>query len=194
MSNSNQQATASTETALALRNLYLTRAAFSITWVILIALFSKSSATAAAILLTIYPLWDLTATYFDIRANKNAPSKTPQLVNMAISLITAIAVVFALQRGVPQALIVFGIWAILTGLTQLVLALRRRQLGGQWPLIISGGQSMIGGTSFILLANDPTMGITSLAGYAGFGAFYFLLSAWRLSKVNGTPVVNTSAA
>ena len=49
-------------------------------------------------------------------------------------------------------------------------------------MIISGGQSMIGGTSFIILAHDPKMGIASLAGYAAFGAFYYLLSAFRLSK------------
>ncbi len=49
-------------------------------------------------------------------------------------------------------------------------------------MIISGGQSMIGGTSFIVLAHDPTMGITSLAGYAAFGALYYLIAAIRLSK------------
>ena len=49
-------------------------------------------------------------------------------------------------------------------------------------MIISGGQSIIGGTSFILLAHDPTKGITSLAGYAAFGAFYYLLAAYRLGK------------
>ncbi len=41
---------------------------------------------------------------------------------------------------------------------------------------------MIGGTSFIVLAHDPTMGITSLAGYAAFGALYYLIAAIRLSK------------
>jgi uncharacterized membrane protein HdeD (DUF308 family) len=80
-------------------------------------------------------------------------------------------------------LIVFGVWAILSGLIQLVLGLRRRKsLGAQWPMIISGGQSMIGGTWFIILAHAPTMGIASLAGYAAFGAFYYLLTAFRLNK------------
>ena len=83
----------------------------------------------------------------------------------------------------PNALIIFGIWAILTGLIQLILAIRRRkQLGGQWAMIISSGQSMLGGSSFILLAHAPTSGINSLAGYATFGAFCFLLAAIRLVK------------
>ena len=171
------------ETARSLRKLYFTRAAFSVVWVILIALFAKTSITIASILLVIYPAWDVIGTFFDIRANRNSPNKTPQYVNIVISGITTIAVGIALQKGVPETLIVFGVWAIGTGLIQLILGLRRRKiLGGQWPMIISGGQSILGGTSFILLAHDPTKGITSLAGYAAFGAFYYLLAAFRLSK------------
>jgi uncharacterized membrane protein HdeD (DUF308 family) len=166
-----------------LRKLYFTRAAFSIVWVILIAIFAASNFTVATFLLIIYPAWDVLGTFWDIRINQGASSKTPQYINAAISILTTIAVGLALQHGVPQALIVFGIWAILTGLIQLILALKRRTLlGGQWPMIISGGQSIIGGSSFIILAHDPKMGITSLAGYAAFGAFYYLLSAFRLKS------------
>jgi uncharacterized membrane protein HdeD (DUF308 family) len=165
----------------ALRKLYFTRAAFSVIWVILIAIFAASNFTVASILLIIYPAWDVFGTFLDIRANKGPSSKMPQYLNAVISTITTIAVALALQHGVPEALIVFGIWAMLTGLIQLILALRRRkELGGQWPMIISGGQSIIGGSSFIILAHDPKMGIASLAGYAAFGAFYYLLSAFRL--------------
>jgi hypothetical protein len=171
------------QTARSLRKLYFIRAAFSVSWVILIALFAKTSIGIATILLIIYPAWDVVGTFFDIRANPAIPSKTPQYVNAVISGITTVAVGIALQRGVPEALIVFGAWAIGTGLIQLILGLRRRKLlGGQWPMIISGGQSIIGGTSFILLAHDPTKGISSLAGYAAFGAFYYLLAAFRLAK------------
>lgn len=171
------------ETAKSLRKLYLIRTAFSVAWIILIALFAKSSMGIASVLLIIYPAWDVVGTFLDIRANQNSSSKTPQYVNAIISSITTIAVGIALQKGVPEALIVFGIWAIGTGLIQLILGLRRRKfLDGQWPMVISGGQSIIGGTSFIILAHDPTKGITSLAGYAAFGAFYYLLAAFRLSK------------
>jgi len=171
------------ETATSLRKLYFTRAAFSIAWVILIALFAKTSMGVAGVLLIIYPAWDVVGTFLDIRANHNSVSKTPQYVNVVISAITTVAVGFALQKGIREVLMVFGTWAIGTGLIQLILGLRRRKfLGGQWPMIISGGQSVIGGTSFILLAHDPTKGITSLAGYAAFGAFYYLLAAFRLSK------------
>lgn len=171
------------DTAKSLRTLYFVRASFSIVWVILIALLAKTSFGIASVLLIIYPAWDVIGTFLDIRANNGSTSKTPQYVNVAISTITTVAVGLALQKGVPEALIVFGAWAILTGLIQLILGLNRRKLlGGQWPMIISGGQSMIGGASFILLAHDPTKGISSLAGYAAFGAFYYLLAAFRLGK------------
>lgn len=171
------------ETARSLRKLYFLRAAFSITWVILVLVLAKAHAGIASILFITYPAWDALATFLDIKANPPAAPKTPQLVNAAISIITTVAVALALPKGVPQALIVFGAWAILTGLIQLVLGVRRRKkMGGQWPMIISGGQSMLAGGSFIATAHAPNAGINTLAGYAAFGAFYFILTAVTMSK------------
>jgi len=171
------------DTAKSLRNLYLLRAAFSIIWIILVTVVAKNLPGIAAVLLIIYPAWDVIGTFLDIRANGGTTSKTPQYVNAAISAITTVAVALAIQKGVPEALIVFGAWAILSGLIQLINGLiRRKLLSGQWPMIISGGQSVLAGTSFIILAHDPTKGIASLAGYAAFGAFYYLLAAYRLGK------------
>ncbi len=170
-------------TARSLRRLYFLRAGFSIVWIILVAAFAKTNAAIATALFIIYPAWDALATYFDIRSNPTTISRTPQYVNAAISVFTTAGIILALQKGIPQTLIVFGAWAIVTGLIQLILGLRRRrQLGGQWPMIISGGQSMLAGGAFIAMAHAPDQGITTLAGYAAFGAFYFLLSAFRLSK------------
>jgi len=175
--------TITVQTARSLRRLYFTRTAFSVIWVILISVFVKTNNSVAEILFIIYPAWDVFATYLDIKANPPQVSKNPQYVNAVIGILTTIGVALALQKGVSVALIVFGAWAIITGLVQLILGLRRRkELGGQWPMIISGGQSILAGSAFIAMANSPTMGISSLAGYSAFGAFYFLLSATRLSK------------
>lgn len=180
------------ETARSLRRLYFMRVGFSIVWVILVLALAKTNAAIATILFIIYPAWDAIATYFDIQANPPAANKTPQYVNAVISIVTTISVIVALQKGIPEALIVFGAWAILTGLIQLILGLRRRkQLGGQWPMIISGGQSMLAGGSFIAMAHAPDQGITTLAGYAAFGAFYFLLTAFALSKTIKAAQVTT---
>ncbi|WP_229253977.1 hypothetical protein [Dyadobacter sp. NIV53] len=179
------------QTSRALRQLYFIRVAFSVTWVILVILFAKTSFQIASILLIVYPAWDVIGTFLDIRANRHSSSKTPQYINAVISAVTTAAVILALQEGIPEALMVFGAWAILTGLIQLVLALRRRKLfGGQWPMIISGGQSTIAGISFILMAHDPAMGIVNLAGYSAFGAFYYLLAAISLSKtIKDSPTI-----
>lgn len=177
----NPQRTA--DTAHALRILYFVRAAFSLVWVSLLLYFVKSSPTITGILLLIYPTWDVAATFFDIKANRGLSSKLPQYVNIVIGLLTTVAVSVALKQGVPTVLIVFGAWAILTGLIQLVLGLRRRRtFGGQWPMMLSGGQSIIAGASFIAMAQAPTMGIINLAGYSAFGALYFLIAAFRLGK------------
>jgi uncharacterized membrane protein HdeD (DUF308 family) len=171
------------QTAKSLRTLYFVRTAFSIIWIILLSAFVKTNNGIARILFIIYPVWDVFATWLDIKANPPHTSKTPQYVNMAIGILAAIGIALALQKGVPEALMVFGGWAFIAGLIQLVLGLRRRkEMGGQWPMIISGAQSMLAGISFILLAHSPSMGINSLAGYSAFGAFYFLLAAIRLSK------------
>jgi hypothetical protein len=123
----------SVETARSLRGLYFTRATFSILWIILMVLFAKTSIGFASILLIIYPAWDVVGTFLDIRANQsNNRSKTPQYVNAAISSITTVAVAIALQISIPAALIVFGVWAIGTGLIQLILGIRRNKfLSGQ---------------------------------------------------------------
>lgn len=171
------------QTAENLRTLYFARTAFSVIWVILLSVFVKTNNGIARVLFIIYPVWDVFATWLDIKANPPHTSKTPQYANMVIGILTTIGVALALQKGVPEALMVFGAWAFVAGLIQLVLGLRRRkEMGGQWPMIISGGQSMLAGISFILLAHSPTMGINSLAGYSAFGAFYFLLAAIRLSR------------
>ena len=171
------------ETAKSLRTLYFLRTAFSVIWVILLSVFIKTNSSVTNILLIIYPAWDVFATYLDMKASPLQLSKTPQYVNAAIGTLTTIGVALALQNSVPAAIRVFGAWAIITGIIQLVLGIRRRKdLGGQWPMIISGGQSILAGSVFIAMANSPTVGIKNLAGYSAFGAFYFLIAAFRLSK------------
>jgi len=170
-------------TAQALRTLYFVRAAFSLVWVSLLLLFEHSSPTLTAALLLLYPAWDVVATFGDIRANRGSGSLLPQYVNIFIGSATTLAVGLALRQGIPAVFVVYGVWAGLTGLIQLLLGLRRRrQLGGQWPMMLSGGQSVLAGVSFVVMAHAPTMGVANLAGYSAFGAFYFLLSALRLRK------------
>jgi uncharacterized membrane protein HdeD (DUF308 family) len=83
---------------------------------------------------------------------------------------------------VGKALLVFGVWALVSGAIQLVVAVRRRRLiGAQWPMIISGGLSVLAGATFAAMSTSATSGLSTVAGYSAFGAFWFLVSAITLT-------------
>jgi uncharacterized membrane protein HdeD (DUF308 family) len=77
--------------------------------------------------------------------------------------------------------LVFGIWALLSGLFQLLVGVQRRKLGGQVFMMISGGQSALAGVFMTAQAFGKAPTIAQLAPYAAFGALYFLLAALRLT-------------
>jgi expansin (peptidoglycan-binding protein) len=81
---------------------------------------------------------------------------------------------------------VFGTWAILAGLFQLITGVRRWKIGAQWAMVLAGAQSALVGAYFIKLATgSATVGITDIAPYAAFGALYFLVSAVWLTVAQG---------
>jgi uncharacterized membrane protein HdeD (DUF308 family) len=99
-----------------------------------------------------------------------------------ISIATTAALAIALGvGGNARGVLVFGIWALLSGLLQLYVGIRRRKMGGQVFMMISGAQSALAGVVMTIQAfgNAPT--IAQLAPYAAFGGLYFLLSALRLT-------------
>jgi uncharacterized membrane protein HdeD (DUF308 family) len=137
----------------------------------------------AAWLLVLYPVFDLAAAVVDVRSAKNTKPFVGPYVNMAISLLAGAGIALAASSGIPGILRVWGIWASVSGLIQLVVALVRRTLGGQWPMIISGAISMVAGATFIVQAAQPNASLTTLAGYAVLGGVFFLVSAIRLGAV-----------
>ena len=57
-------------------------------------------------------------------------------------------------------------------------AVRRWASGAQWAMVLSGAQSALAGGFFIAQsAQEVSAVIPLIAGYAGFGAIYFLVSA-----------------
>jgi uncharacterized membrane protein HdeD (DUF308 family) len=164
--------------ASTLRRLYLVRSGFALIWAVALVLTASSIGPVSATLLVIYPLFDVGAAVVDARS-----SRAPALhVNIAISLIAAVGLVFAVTSGIPAVLQVWGVWAVLAGLVQLVVALRRRVLGGQWAMIASGAISTVAGISFFLQASAPHAALRNLAGYALLGGIFFLVSALRLNR------------
>ena len=177
-----QTTVASREKEQWLTRYYFTRAGFSAVWVAAALTVGQQSASIAAALLIIYPAWDAAANFVDASRNGGLDNNRTQAINVAVSSVMTVAVVVALTMSMNWVLGAFGLWAIFSGLLQLGTALRRwRTNGGQWAMILSGGQSAVAGVFFIAQARMPEPpSIANIAGYAGLGAFYFLVSAvWR---------------
>lgn len=169
-----------------LRRYYFVRAAFSVVWVAAVLTAGRQSFSVAAALMIIYPAWDAAANLVDAARNGGVGSNRSQAINVAVSLLMTVAVIVALTMSMNWVLGVFGLWAIFSGLLQLGTAVRRwKTSGGQWAMILSGGQSAVAGAFFILQARMPEApSIANIAGYAGLGAFYFLVSAMWLSVID----------
>ncbi|MQY40258.1 hypothetical protein SRB17_82890 [Streptomyces sp. RB17] len=180
--------TTTTTTLSGLRSLYLIRVAFSLIWVALVVTTSASLVSTdrptviAAVLLVVYPLWDVVATLLERRMAGTGSMDRVGTTNVALGLATAAGMIVAVFSTIGTALLVFGIWALLSGAIQLVVAIRRRRtVGAQWPMVISGGLSVLAGISFAAMSASATSGLSSVAGYSAFGAFWFLVSVIALS-------------
>jgi uncharacterized membrane protein HdeD (DUF308 family) len=167
-----------------LRNFYFLRAGVAFAWIaVVVALLPvPAPALLAGGLLVLYPAWDAVANVLDARRSGGFQKNPGQKFNALVSIVTAVcmAVAFAL-RGNAGGVLVFGAWALLAGLFQLAVGIRRRKLGGQVFMMISGAQSALAGIVFAVQAFGAAPGIAQLAPYAGFGGLYFLLSALWLT-------------
>jgi uncharacterized membrane protein HdeD (DUF308 family) len=169
-------------TASALRRLYFARAAFALVWAGVTFAVADELSPLTVTLLVIYPLVDVAAAIIDVRTSRSTGSPVLLYVNIAVSLLAAVGLAVAGASGVPAALRVWGAWAIVAGLIQLVVGVSRRKLGGQWPMIISGGLSVLAGGSFFAAASATDPAMTNAIGYAIPGAIFFLIAAVRLGR------------
>lgn len=173
----------------ALRPLYLARFGFALVWALLLFLAGARISPLTAVLLVLYPLVDVAAAAVDARSSRAAaqrPRHVPGLgLTMIISALAAVGLVVAVSSGVPAVLRVWGAWAAAAGLVQLVVAIRRRSLGGQWAMIASGSISVVAGVSFVLMASTTGASLVAVAGYALLGGIFFLVSALRLGRTTG---------
>ncbi|WP_168598194.1 DUF308 domain-containing protein [Rhizobium sp. SG570] len=162
-----------------LKQYYFTRAVFSVLWVAAAFTLGQHSFAVAATLLVIYPAWDAVANVVDASRSGGFAVNRSQAINVMASSVMTIVVILALTMSMNWVLGAFGLWAIFSGLLQLGTAVRRwKTSGGQWVMVLSGGQSAVAGALFIFQAQMPQEpSISTVAGYAGVGAFYFLVSA-----------------
>lgn len=178
-----------------LKSYYFIRFAVSAIWVAAAFTIAKSMPALAAVMLVVYPAWDALANVIDARQSGGLGRNKSQMPNFIVSAITAAAVFVALGRSMNAVLAVFGAWAALAGLFQLVTGVRRWRAGAQWAMILSGVQSALAGIFFVIMAGGTkAVGITDIAPYAAFGAFYFLISAIWLTVSDARHGSNRVAA
>jgi len=162
-----------------LKNYYFIRALVSALWVIVALAVGTKNPMVAGALLLIYPAWDAAANWLDARKSGGLQSNLTQRLNVGVSAVATLGVAVALTSGMNAVVAVIGVWAVASGLLQLSTAVRRwKSQGAQWAMVLSGAQSALAGGFFIaqsLMVTPPS--IANIAGYAGVGAIYFLISA-----------------
>jgi uncharacterized membrane protein HdeD (DUF308 family) len=165
-----------------LRNYYFARAAFAIAWMAIAATVAQHSALVGAALLIVYPAFDAVANLIDGSRSGGYAKNRAQALNVAVSAVVALSVAVALP-DMHHVLAIFGIWAILAGVLQLSTGVRRwKETGAQWAMILSGAQSALAGGFFIFQSTQADMpSVATVAGYAAFGALWFLVSAVSLT-------------
>jgi hypothetical protein len=166
----------------ALRRLYVIRFVFAAAWAVLLLVSGSDLTVGAKLLLFLYPAFDVVAAVVDARSARATGPVKGLYVNIAVSSLAAVGVAVASGSGVPAVLRVWGTWAVVSGLIQLLVAVARRPMSGQWAMIASGGISVLAGASFIRGASQDNPSLTTLAGYAALGGIFFLVSAFRLSR------------
>jgi hypothetical protein len=176
--------TNSLESARTLRNLYLVRTAFQLLWAGAVISAARTQPSFASVLLIVYPLWDVACTLYDLTASRPTGSaRTSQVINALLGTATALGIALTVFSKEATSIAIFGAWALGAGLLQLVAGLiRRKQLGGQWAMILSGAQSTAAGIAFVLGGLSGKLHAKDLGGYAIFGAVYFLIGGVLLSR------------
>ena len=178
------ETTSSSTFSKALRRLYFIRFAFAVIWAGILLATSSMAGPLLTVLLIVYPLFDAAAVFWQLRAESESQrSKLAEWINVAVSVLMAVVLGVASTVSIAAALTVWGVWAVGSGIPQLITALRNRGSGGQIPQMLSGGISVLAGGGFLTQGLQGAGNIAGVGGYATLGAVFFLISAIRLSIV-----------
>lgn len=168
--------------------LYLIRGLVALAWAAGFAAVSDSLTVGTGAFLVAYPGIDLVASLIDAR-DQAGPARSLLRFDAAVSAITAVALGIAATGDVADVLAVFGAWAVVTGVAQVVVARwRRAELGNQWPMLLAGGLSALVGLFYVgqALGDDPDLGVLTV--YATGGGVWFVLQSLLLMRRRRTTV------
>ncbi|SNT10276.1 hypothetical protein [Rhodococcoides kyotonense] len=163
---------------LPMRRLYLVRFGFALLWAVVLVSSSPSVGPVLTTVLVVYPLFDAAAVLWQVRSHRGAQSShLAERINIAVSILVAVAVGWASTVSLSSALVVWGLWAVGSGIPQLLTAMRNRRSGGQVFQMVSGGLSVVAGAGFVVQGLNGADTITGIGGYAALGGIFFLISA-----------------
>ena len=179
----------------ALSILYFARTAISLVWVGAVSTAAGALEPASPpgallwTLLVLYPVTDAAATLIDIRTTPRESQTIFQRLNLATSVVAAVAVVATVNASFATTIAVFGVWAIVSGAIQLIVALRRNTfISAQWFMIISGAGSIFAGIAFLSWAGTVHERIGTLVQYSTGGALWYAIAAtWLLLSARRSP-------
>jgi uncharacterized membrane protein HdeD (DUF308 family) len=167
---------------LRLRGLYFIRFGFALVWAAVLLLAASSLSPLLTTLVILYPLVDAVAVLWQLRSEASSQaSRRFEWLNVGVSVLAAAALAIASSDSLGSVLTAWGVWAVVSGITQLIAAILRRRDGGQVPLIVSGALSVGAGISFLVMATHEVLSVSALATYAIPGGVFFLIAAIRLS-------------
>lgn len=171
--------------------LSLIRGLVALAWAAAFAAAHDPLNAVALTLLVTYPLIDAVSCAIDFAAVPDGSERRITALNGILSTVAAVAVgVAGTVGGVPAVLAVFGVWASLSGATQLAVGIYRRGpvFGKQWPTLISGGLSFLVGVTYVAQATGAEPSLAVLAVYATGGGVFFVvqaaLLAWKSRSVS----------
>ncbi|GAA4567861.1 hypothetical protein [Planotetraspora kaengkrachanensis] len=166
-----------------LLRIYLVRGLVAIAWAVGFSAVHDSMSAASVVLLVAYPLIDVVASLLDVREDPGTPARTLQVFNTALSALAAVALGLAAAGGDAAVLFAFGVWAVVSGVAQFTVAVRRRgpELGLQWPMLIAGALSVIAGSTYFVQAAGENPSLAPLVTYTAAGGTFFVLQAAALA-------------
>ena len=174
--------------------LFLIRGLIAIAWAIAFATVADSLTTSAGVLLVLYPVIDMVASGIDARRQQGSARRL-LVANAVVSAVAAAALAIAATGTAADVLAVFGVWALLAGLAQLVVALHRRAVfGKQWPMRLAGGFSSVLGLVYVLMAAGGNARLGGLAIYAATGGIDFIIEAWLLRRRSHQEAISSATS
>jgi uncharacterized membrane protein HdeD (DUF308 family) len=164
--------------------IYLVRGLVAIAWAAAFSAVDRSLTAVTIVFIVSYPLIDVVASLLDAREDPGTPGRRLQIFNTTLSTLAALALGLATISGIGAVLFVFGVWAIVSGVAQFTVAVRRRtELGRQWPMLIAGALSVIAGATYLPAALGDAPALSMLILYTAAGGTFFVLQAaslmWR---------------